>query len=73
MKIVQKGNRQLKIPDEQLSSYLGKGYALVDEKTGKLIQKESKEAVLRRENAALKAENKSLREQLEALNPQKLQ
>ena len=68
-KIVQKGNRQLTVSDEQLDTYLNMGYAEVDEKTGKLIQKGpvSKEAALKKENAELKKENKTLREQLKAL------
>ena len=49
-KIVQKGNRQLTVSDEQLDTYLNMGYAEVDEKTGKLIQKDpvSKEAALKK-------------------------
>lgn len=72
MKIVQKGNRQLRVPDGQLSGYLDKGYAEVDQKTGKLIQKEpsDKEAALKKENAALKKENKDLKEQLARLTAQ---
>lgn len=72
MKIVQKGNRQLRVPDDRLSGYLDKGYAEVDEKTGKLIRKESadKEATLKRENTALKKENKELKDQLAKLTAQ---
>lgn len=68
-KIVQKGNKQLTVPDTMLETYLGMGYVEVDAKTGKPIQKDpvSKEAALKKENAELKKENKTLREQLEAL------
>ena len=69
MKIVQKGNKQLKIADDQLANYEVKGYAEIDQKTGKPIAKESVDEVkaLKKENSALKKANKELAEQLEAL------
>lgn len=69
MKIVQKGNKQLRIADEQLQNYLAKGYLEIDQKTGKPIVKESVDElkVLKKENAALKKANKELTEQLEQL------
>ena len=69
MKIVQKGNKQLKIADDQLTNYEVKGYAEIDQKTGKPIAKESVDEVkaLKKENSALKKANKELTEQLEAL------
>ena len=68
MKIVQKGNKQLKIADDQLANYEVKGYAEIDQKTGKPIAKESVDEVkaLKKENAALKKINKELTEQLAA-------
>lgn len=68
-KIVQKGNKQLTVSEEMLDTYLGMGYAEVDEKTGKPILKEpaSKEAALKKENTDLKKENKALRDQIKAL------
>lgn len=79
MKLVQKGNKQLRIPDEQLENYLAKDYCEVDQKTGKLIKKEpvdetktlKKEvAALKKENAALEKANKELTEKLAALTPE---
>lgn len=72
MKIVQKGNRQLRIADDQLQNYLPKGFVEIDEKTGKPIQKApvDEAKALKRENAALKKENKELKEQLEKLTAQ---
>ena len=69
MKIVQKGNKQLRIADDQLTNYEAKGYAEIDEKTGKPIAKEPVDEVkaLKKENSALKKVNKELTEQLEAL------
>lgn len=69
MKIVQKGNKQLKIADDQLANYEVKGYAEIDQKTGKPIAKEPVDEVkaLKKENSALKKANKELTEQLEAL------
>ena len=69
MKIVQKGNRQLRIADEQLQNFLSKGYVEIDRKTGKPIIKEPVDEVkaLKKENAALKKANKELTEQLATL------
>ena len=64
MKIVQKGNKQLKIADERLDEMLSRGFAEVDQKTGKLIAKKDPKD---EEIAALKRENKALKEKLEAL------
>lgn len=75
MKLVQKGNRQLRIQDDQLENMLAAGYTEVDEKTGKLLKKEHKDALstLKKENEALKKEidtlkkaNQELTEQLAA-------
>ena len=71
MKIVQKGNKQLKIADERLDDMLGRGFTEVDQKSGKPIAKKDAKAdelaALKKENAELKKEIKSLKEQLEAL------
>lgn len=75
MKLVQKGNRQLRIQDDQLENMLAAGYTEVDEKTGKTLKKEPKDALsaLRKENDALKKDietlkkaNQELTKQLEA-------
>ena len=70
MKIVQKGNKQLRIADERLDEMLIRGFSEVDQKTGKLIAKKDpkvdKIATLEKENAELKKQNKSLQEQLAA-------
>lgn len=72
MKLVQKGNRQLRIDDAQLQNYLSRGFNEVDQKTGKVIENKSADsaAVLKKENAALKKENKELKDQLAKLTAQ---
>lgn len=69
MKLVQKGNRQLRIQDDQLENMLAAGYTEVDEKTGKLMKKEPKDAVsvLKKENEALKKENDALKKDNDTL------
>lgn len=72
MKIVQKGNKQLRIDDAQLNNYLTRGYVELDQKTGKPIIKEPADETkaLKRKVAALEKENAALREQLEKLSQQ---
>lgn len=64
MKLVQKGNRQLRIQDDQLENMLATGYTEVDEKTGKFLKKEPKDglSVLKKENDSLKKENDTLKQ-----------
>ena len=73
MKFVQKGNKQLRVADDQLANYLAKGYDEIDQKTGKPIQKEPVDDVksLKKENAALKKINRELTERIEALTDAK--
>jgi len=75
MKLVQKGNRQLRIQDDRLDAMLAAGYTEVDQKTGKLMKKEpvdeakllKKEITeLKKENSELKKENAQLKEQMQA-------
>lgn len=79
MKLVQKGNRQLRIQDDQLENLLAAGYTEVDEKTGKILKKEPKDDVkalkadntaLKKANADLTAANKELTAQVETLTKQ---
>lgn len=72
MKIVQKGNKQLRVDDAQLNNYLSKGYVELDQKTGKPIVKEPVDELktLKKENVALKKANKELTEKLAALSEQ---
>lgn len=62
MKLVQKGNRQLRIQDDQLENMLAAGYTEVDEKTGKILKKEPKDAL-----SAIKKENDALKKDIETL------
>lgn len=62
MAVVQKGNKQLHVPDERVKAMLQNGFAEVDEKTGKVIR-EAKTDDLK----ALKKENKELKERIKAL------
>lgn len=68
MKIVQKGNKQLRIHDERLKEMQLRGFEEIDPKTGKPIKKAPKDemAALKKENAALKKENDELKKQLAA-------
>lgn len=68
MKIVQKGNKQLRVADERLDEMLRRGFAEIDPKTGKPINKTPKDelAELKKENASLKKKVQSLTEQLAA-------
>ena len=72
MKIVQKANKQLRVPDERLQEMLNRGYVEVDEKTGKPVVKKPVDevAVLKKENADLKKTNKELTEKVEVLTKQ---
>ena len=74
MKIVQKGNKQLRIKDEHLEAKLKAGYVEIDEKTGKPVKVKNKEPdvkVLETEIKALKAENAELKAQVDALTSAK--
>lgn len=66
MKIVQKGNKQLRVADERLDEMLRRGFVEIDQKTGKPINKTPKDelAELKKENAMLKKKVQSLTEQL---------
>lgn len=70
MKLVQKGNKQLRVADDRLEDMLKSGYVEVDMKTGKpaaLPAKEDGSSALKKENATLKRENKALKAQVEEL------
>lgn len=70
MKIVQKGNKQLRVADDRLEDMLKSGYVEVDMKTGKPVAppvKEDNRSALKKENAALKKENKALKAQVDEL------
>lgn len=68
MKIVQRGNKQLRVADDRLEDMLKDGYTEIDQKTGKPIIADAPEAkaekALKKENAALKKENESLKAQV---------
>ena len=71
MKLIQRGNRQLRVDDVRAAELLKAGYVEVDEDTGKPIkvetEQEKAEKAIKAENEALKAENAALKEQLAAL------
>lgn len=67
-KIVQKGNKQMRVAEDRLNEFLNAGYLEVDQKTGKVIAKKPDELkALKAENAALKKANKELSEKLAEL------
>lgn len=69
MAVVQKGNKQLRVPDEKVKAMLQNGFAEVDEKTGKVIREAKTDDLkaLKKENKELKEENKILVNENEAL------
>lgn len=68
-KMVMKGNKQLRVPEERVSMYLAQGYSEVDAKTGKIIREPKQDEVkaLKKEIKELEKENKALKDELEAL------
>lgn len=71
MKLIQKGNRQLRVDDVRAEQLLKAGYVEIDKETGKPIVVETEaqkaEKALKKENAALKKENKELKAQVAEL------
>lgn len=70
MKIVQRGNKQLRVADDRLDGMLKAGYVEINEKTGQPVttpDKKDSVSALKKENTALKKENKALRAQVEEL------
>lgn len=74
MAVMQKGNKQLRVPDEKVKSMLQNGFAEVDEKTGKVIREAKTDDLkaLKKENKELKEENKELKEKIKALESELL-
>jgi major membrane immunogen (membrane-anchored lipoprotein) len=77
MKLMQKGNRQLRVADERADDMIKSGYVEIDQKTGKPVRVEpkpdDKEAVIKSleaENAELKKENLSLKDRVNELTVQ---
>ena len=69
MAVVQKGNKQLHVPDEKVKAMLQNGFVEVDEKTGKILREAKTDDLkaLKKENKELKEENKILANENEAL------
>ena len=61
MKIVQRGNKQLRVEDDRLISMLADGYVEIDENTGVPVNVETSEE---KADKALKKENKELKAQV---------
>lgn len=70
MKMVMKGNKQLRVEDDRVEEMLAAGFCEVDAKTGKILREPKQDALtelkneirdLKKENAALKKENEALR------------
>ena len=67
-KIVQKANKQLKVPAERLDAMLALGYVEVNEKGNPIKQKAPNVVkALKEENAALKKQNKELSAKVDEL------
>ncbi len=70
MKMVMKGNKQLRVEDDRVEEMLAVGFCEVDAKTGKILREPKQDALtelkneikdLKKENAALKKENEALK------------
>lgn len=69
MKMVMKGNKQLRVADERVEEMLAAGFSEVDSKTGKVLREPKQDALaeLKKENKALEKEKKALEKENEAL------
>ena len=71
MKLIQKGNRQLRVDDVRAEELIKAGYVEIDQKTGKPIvvetEEEKAQKALVEENAALKAKNEKLKAEIKKL------
>lgn len=69
MKMVMKGNKQLRVADERVEEMLAVGFCEVDAKTGKILRGPKQDALaeLKKENKALKKENEALKKENETL------
>lgn len=69
MKVVMKGNKQLRVADERVEEMLAVGFCEVDAKTGKILREPKQDALaeLKKENKALKKENEALKKENETL------
>ena len=66
MKMVMKGNKQLRVADERVEEMLAVGFCA---KTGKILREPKQDALaeLKKENKALKKENEALKKENETL------
>ena len=80
MKMVMKGNKQLRVADERVEEMLAVGFCEVDAKTGKMLREPKQDALaelkkenkdLKKENEALKKENETLKKEAEERNTPK--
>lgn len=69
MKMVMKGNKQLRVADERVEEMLAVGFCEVDAKTGKILREPKQDALaeLKKENKALKKENEALKKEIATL------
>ena len=69
MKMVMKGNKQLRVADERVEEMLAVGFCEVDAKTGKILREPKQDALaeLKKEDKALKKENEALKKENETL------
>ena len=69
MKMVMKGNKQLRVADERVEEMLAVGFCEVDAKTGKILREPKQDALaeLKKENKTLKKENEALKKANETL------
>lgn len=70
MKLMQRGNKQLRVADDQLEAMLRAGYIELDPGTGRPVRPpaETEGNALKKEDAALKKENEELRTQVKELS-----
>lgn len=70
MKLIQKGNKQLRVDDIRAEAMLKAGYVEINEKTGKPVKVADQKDALKEENKALKADNETLKAKVAELTAQ---
>lgn len=67
MKLIQKGNKQLRVDDVRAEALLKSGFVEINEKTGKPVKVADQKDLLKKENEELKAKVAELTAKLEEL------
>lgn len=66
MKLIMRGNKQLRIPEERLEDMLAAGYCEIDENSGRVLRSAAVRSDVGASLEALKKENEALRKKTRA-------